>query len=375
MSKYTTELRYICEEAAGVNNHEEMYNNPGYNDTSQIIETARTKLFDFDYPIFDVNYKATLETKIIKHYYFREIGAESYGMFKMWLDRRMNEIMPYYNQLYQSELLKFNPFYNSEKAIQRDTLDTHDVSSENVSDGVAFRENRNTSNTVVDNDTHVTGHTDNDTTTNTSARHNEHESSNSHKDNDDTTTTNSHGENHSGTNLTRKDRTDEWTAYSDTPQGGLTGIKDNNYLTNITHHWHDPNSTDGSQIEDQTKYNENHEEHSGVHYVTNINGNDSRTMAESSTSDSSDINDVDIVGDTAFDSNTDSTSHGVDKTQTSTTNGGTEIYTGSGKYLEYVLGKEGTETYSEMLEKYRKTFLNIDMMVIDRLSDLFFNLW
>lgn len=287
MSKYTTELRYICEEAAGVNNHEEMSDNPGYSDTASIIETARVKLFDFSYPIFDVNYKATLETKIIKHYYFREIGAESYGQFKMWLDRRMNEIMPYYNQLYQSELLKFNPFYNSERAVERNTVNTHDVSSESVSDGVAFNESRNKSETETKNKDKVKG--------------------------TDTTT----------------DASDHWTAFSETPQGGLTGIENNQYLTNATHNW----ANEGSNVKVES---ESEDEFEGK-----VTGN----------------------------------SQGVGKTQTSSTSGNNEVYTGNGKYLEYVLGKEGTETYSEMLEKYRKTFLNIDMMVIDRLSDLFFNLW
>lgn len=371
MSKYTTELRYICEEAAGVNNHEEMYNNPGYNDTSQIIETARTKLFDFDYPIFDVNYKATLETKIIKHYYFREIGAESYGMFKMWLDRRMNEIMPYYNQLYQSELLKFNPFYNSEKAIQRDTVDTHDVSSENVSDGVAFRENRDSSNTVVDSTNNFVGDNEAHSTTTNEFHSGTKTTANKTTNSTEVVDESTEGESHSTGNNKAKDNSDHWTAYSDTPQGGLTGIANNNYLTNVTHTWADS----GSNIDTDTKNDETHKDDTDRTTTTNTTENSTINTTVNSHSTTHTDSTEHETGDTTFHSNTDSTSHGVDKTQTSTTNGGTEIYTGSGKYLEYVLGKEGTETYSEMLEKYRKTFLNIDMMVIDRLSDLFFNLW
>ena len=44
-------------------------------------------------------------------------------------------------------------------------------------------------------------------------------------------------------------------------------------------------------------------------------------------------------------------------------------------YLETVKGKVGGENYSSLLEQYRKTFLNIDMMIIDELSDLFMNIW
>ena len=31
--------------------------------------------------------------------------------------------------------------------------------------------------------------------------------------------------------------------------------------------------------------------------------------------------------------------------------------------------------YSEMLNEFRSTFLNVDMMVINELNDLFMNLW
>jgi hypothetical protein len=65
------------------------------------------------YPIFDENYRATLNKKILDHYNFREIGFETAGMFKFYLNTVMNEIMPYYNKLYNSELLTFNPLYNS----------------------------------------------------------------------------------------------------------------------------------------------------------------------------------------------------------------------------------------------------------------------
>ena len=99
MSKYTTELRYLIE------------NN-----------------FDLgldDYPIFDESYRQLLNDKIINHYYFREIGMETAELFKRYLNQTMREIMPYYNQLYKSELLEFNPFYNVDKTITADKNNNH----------------------------------------------------------------------------------------------------------------------------------------------------------------------------------------------------------------------------------------------------------
>lgn len=64
------------------------------------------------YPIFDDDYREQLNNKIIEHFWFREIGQETPQLFKMLLNRTMNEIMPYYNELYKSTLLDYNPLTN-----------------------------------------------------------------------------------------------------------------------------------------------------------------------------------------------------------------------------------------------------------------------
>lgn len=61
------------------------------------------------YPIFDANYRDELNSKIIAHYFNREIGMETPDMFRLAIRRRMNEIMPYFNKLYSSELINFDP--------------------------------------------------------------------------------------------------------------------------------------------------------------------------------------------------------------------------------------------------------------------------
>lgn len=43
-----------------------------------------------------------LNTKLLNHYKYREIGFETVGRFLEELELAMNEIMPYYNQLYKS---------------------------------------------------------------------------------------------------------------------------------------------------------------------------------------------------------------------------------------------------------------------------------
>lgn len=64
------------------------------------------------YPIYDENYRRALNNKIEEHYWFREIGFETPQLFKRYLNRKMAEIMPYYNQVYQSTLLDIDPLSN-----------------------------------------------------------------------------------------------------------------------------------------------------------------------------------------------------------------------------------------------------------------------
>lgn len=63
------------------------------------------------YPIFDEAYRPSLTGRIIDHYLNREIGAETIDIFQLYMRRKMNEIMPFYNKLYLSERLEFDPFH------------------------------------------------------------------------------------------------------------------------------------------------------------------------------------------------------------------------------------------------------------------------
>jgi len=61
------------------------------------------------YPIYDENHRQELNDKIIRHYWFDEIGMETPDRFNHYLESRMLEIMPYYNQLYESAAIRYNP--------------------------------------------------------------------------------------------------------------------------------------------------------------------------------------------------------------------------------------------------------------------------
>ena len=270
MSKYTTEVRFICETASGLGESK------GYTDIDTIITNAIPKIFNFTFPIFDENYRTVLEKKILKHFYTREIGEETVGLWKLRLDTKLNEIMPYYNKLYKSELLEFNPLYTANLTRTRKT---------------DYDSNRNENENINDN-------TKNNGTTNTT-------------NNSNVNSTGSGKSSNTGTDL-----------YSDTPQGSLTGVDSETYLTNA------------------------------------------RKTTDSGTNSSTT-------------NNTSNSSGSITSTENNTYNrmrGNTDVLTSTEDYLESVSGYDGTSG-SELLLKFRETFLNIDVMILNELEDLFFQLW
>lgn len=53
-----------------------------------------------DYPIFDPDYRKTLNRAIIDHFWFRQIASDTPARFVFYLNRKMREIMPTYNAIY-----------------------------------------------------------------------------------------------------------------------------------------------------------------------------------------------------------------------------------------------------------------------------------
>ena len=254
MSKYTTEVRFICEVNSGLNE------SVGYSKIEDVITGAMPKIFEFDFPIFDESYRGVLERKILRHFYTREICEETVGLWKLRLSTRLNEIMPYYNKLYKSELLDFNPLY-----------------------------------------------TDNLTRTRTTNLNSKRETGN----NGEVNTTNNSNSQESGSDTTNNNGSD---LYSDTPQGSLSGVESGTYLTNAR------------------KTNDT-------------------TTSSSNTSNNSSANGKVV-----------------------SSGSGSDDFNSTEDYLESVSGYAGVNA-SDLLKKYRETFLNIDMMIIDNLEDLFFQLW
>lgn len=108
MSKYTTSVRNWCE----AKYHEQEGGGLESPSVETVIRYARPFLFDFSYPIFDVRYQEQVESNIIRHFYFREIGFETFGMFKVKLHDKMVTVMPSINEMYESIIIDGNKIFD-----------------------------------------------------------------------------------------------------------------------------------------------------------------------------------------------------------------------------------------------------------------------
>lgn len=247
MSKYTTEVRFICESKSGLSESK------GFGSVDEVLNGSWDKIFTSKVSFFDEEYRGVLCKKILKHYYLREIGCETVGIWLLWMNTKLEEIMPYYNKLYESELIKFNPMYDVDWNRKGNKTGNESGSGSRSTSG-------------------------NNSGTNTQ----------------------------SGTSSnTRKD------LYSDTPQGALTGVESETYLTNAR------------KVSDSGE--------------TGVNGSTSGSYEDS-----------------------ESSSNKVDTTE---------------DYVESVTGKQGGSSYSKLLNEFRETFLNIDMQVIEEFAEMFMELW
>lgn len=323
MSKYTTEVRFICETAAGLDMSE------GYLSVNQIVKAALPSVFDFDFPIFDEAYRPLLETKILKHFYTREIGLETVGLWKLKLDTKLNEIMPFYNQLYKSELIEFNPMYDVDLTRDHKLNKTETTTQKGTEDITASKNGNISDNTNVDETT--TQDTLNESTTNNTSETNINN------------TTGSTSEETASATKTHYDK------YSDTPQGSLTNVQNDTYLTNARM----VSDNDGQ---------------SGKTTVNGIDESNGTTTSET-TGNETGFNTTEVSSNTRKDIET------TDSENRNATQTANKDLNSIDDYLEHVKGKNGGVSYSTMLMEYRNTFLNIDMQVINELNDLFLNLW
>lgn len=80
---------------------------------SDLSSVARETIFDFDYPLSENVDKEKFETLILDRFLMRRLAYETYTAWHIALRVKMNEIMPYYNKLFDA-MSEWNLFKDGE---------------------------------------------------------------------------------------------------------------------------------------------------------------------------------------------------------------------------------------------------------------------
>lgn len=119
------------------------------------------------YPIFDEAYRPILNGKILDEFYMREIGQETIGMWTLSMRRRLNNAMPYFNKLYESEKIPYNALdtmnivSNRNDTVHETQAATGENTSTNDTTSAARAVSSSTPNTMLSGDEdYATGATD-----------------------------------------------------------------------------------------------------------------------------------------------------------------------------------------------------------------------
>lgn len=324
MSYYTTQVRWVIEQKAGDKTLPIV----------QQIEKACPLIFNFDFPIWNESYRIELEKKILMHYFNKEIGLETVALWQFYLMTKLNEIMPYYNKLYETTVREYDYL--------ADTDMTEIMDKQRKGDEIADFSSDETGKTVLSGteDTSFSGKND---TVDTASVTNEDNTISSGT----TENTISHsGENHetSGDNGNSGTKT----INSDMPQANYAGKDYATLYQDVTE-----NHSIDKQLNGQDSYTDSDKGGTSGTSKTTSEGNSSRNINVTSTSDN-------LV---STDNTTDVTKNLSSLNKVGRTEN--EDYTFTRK------GTNGSKSFTELMNLYRASLLNIDMMIINDLADLF----
>ena len=138
MAKYTMELRTVCE-LVGRDKVEEWfksYDMYDYLRDDQIQIIMKNKVWN----------KNKLSRKIVDHYYMREIGFETIGLFQHYVKVRMQEIMEKMLPMIYSNAIKYDPLVNVDftETFSREIENTGESTSESSNNSSGLGVNSDT---------------------------------------------------------------------------------------------------------------------------------------------------------------------------------------------------------------------------------------
>lgn len=395
MSNFTTQVRYLCESFGGTAR--------GVREIDKQIHQANKTIFDFDYPIFNETYRTVLQDKIIRHYYMREIGCETFGMWQLMLCDKLNEIMPYYNQLYNSQLLEIEPLINNMSTsstsetntadhtfIGNNKLSSNGTDTTNVSESHNSREedtgnsqSTQTNTGTVKNDNMVTEH--NTRTPNLSVVNSGTSSTETHNEGDSV--------NEQLVDSRNTSANTDWSIQSDTPQGGLDNITGGNSAVSDNNIGvPQGNKLYASQITENTSKSVNTGNSGKTKSINSNDGTNNTVNSNSSTTTGTEttlrtdethgINTTNMSLANTGNTSSERVSNGQSQNDTTALHNRSDTTVTNNKDEQSASRQSDTVnkgltgiSQSELLKQWRDTFINIDQMIIEELQCLFMGLY
>ena len=357
----------------------------------QRLEVGRVNLFkDIDYPIFNENYRSEFESKFIRYFYNKEIGFETESLFKFELETWLQINMPYYNQLFESELLEYDPLTNIamqfDQDLKQDTaLDTtKDSQEDSTSNSVTQSSFEHDTQRDIETDTttdvigNVKTQSDTDTTRDVTGRSETNATQDSNTISKTDTTSNSDTNTKSDTKQDAFNRKID----SDTPDNRLhlssnegSGVIE--YANNISETLDKStgSTTTNTNTTDKSNSNTNTTDKTTSNSVTNTSENTDEHSSTTSNQDSTE----NTVSNSVTDDTTKQTGWDISETNAKGQIIGNIVGHDVGNKLENLYneryGKDGSITYQQMIQELRATFLRIERQIFREMTELFMLLY
>ena len=384
MARYTINLSEVCEELTGVKFNDLTGN--AFDRIDTIANAAAPLLFSDRIELLDNgDDRNDLERMILEHYWEYEVCTYTPSDFVLRLNRKLNEIAPYYNKRYESTKLEF-PVFDDVKYDETG----EDSATNNTEDNTTGRTVNSGTDTTTDQESGTTGVVNGGSDITTDQESGTTKLTNTHNDTTSTAGTLSGESVEDASTGNIVPMKTEWDYQNDTPQNSISGITEGDYLTKYSKHTTNMgnsniNNNPGSATDMNGQGYDHDTSISGTNGGT-ITKNQTHTASKTTGSETNNGGHVDTTEhgkgnqSTLQHGHTSTTSHGRGNLNTllhghqiDSTGNKTSDFTHDGDYSKHVEGKLNSgRSYSEMLNLYRSTMINIYQEIIDELKELFF---
>lgn len=348
MAKYTMELRKVCD-IFGRPEVESWFSSYDLKDflTNEQIEVIHAQ---------NVWSKEKLASKIVNHYFMREIGFETPYLFRHYAITTMNEIMEEYLLKIYTKFLQYDPLSSVDYVEEY----TREIENSHNDTNTLNKTNSGSQNASENIDISSSGETSNTENTSSSSQSSENNTGSS----TNTATSESTSTNEGSSSSSSSNESTSLNIDSDTPQGRVTkqNILDGVYASKTGYNENESSITDNTTTSNTT--------------TTEGETSASASSENASSSNSSSSNELTGSSSNSNETNTDRTSN-ITTNNNEIENGENEGgFTTTEKYTHSMKGDNGViVTNQYLVREFRELAKSFDLEIIEKLNTLFMGVY